>query len=255
MVLRGYFDEGGTHKGSPVTCVAGYLFFPEKGLAFPDKWATALVEAHLSPDTIFRAADWWVRRPGSPYENWTREECESLNVSLVKVICETASLGAMSAVSSAAVEQFMAASPGIFESEVGSRYALCLMGVLTVLGSRLDAQNKQDAVHYIFESGDENQLAANQVLDEVALNSTLCQRFHYGGHSFLPKTAFPHFQAADLLAWEWQQLFKSPDGELVRPSLRTLLACVPHMHQPFVGPKNITAQAIINAFYGLGGSR
>ena len=38
MVLRGYFDEGGTHKGSPVTCVAGYLFFPEKGLAFPDKW-------------------------------------------------------------------------------------------------------------------------------------------------------------------------------------------------------------------------
>jgi len=53
MVLRGYFDEGGTHKGSPVTCVAGYLFFPEKGLAFPDKWATARLWRRICPQTQY----------------------------------------------------------------------------------------------------------------------------------------------------------------------------------------------------------
>jgi len=254
MVLNGYFDEGGTHQGSLITCVAGYLFYPEKGLVFPDKWAAVLTGAGLSPGTMFHTTDWWISRKGSPYENWTREKSEDLVVSLVKIICETAALGAMSAVSGAAVEQFMAESPGIFEHEVGSRYALCLMGVLTVLGRRLDIENKQDAVHYIFEGGDENQRAASRVLDEIALNPTLRERFHYGGHSFWPKTASPHFQAADLLAWEWQQLHKSPD-DMVRPSLKALVECVPHVHQPYVGPKNIVVQALINAFYGLGGSQ
>lgn len=249
-MIRAYFDEGGTHRGSPFTCVAGYLFHHEGDTAFPGQWNAALSTAGLPPGTIFHAADCLVRRQGTPYEGWPLERCEELIASLATVICDTAALGVMSAVSRQAVEETATASPGLFEGLIGSRYALCLMGVLTVLGQRLEDKNQPDAVYYVFEAGDENQRAASAVLDEIALNPELVKRFHYGGHAFEPKGAFPHFQAADLLAWEWQQRHKVAGP--TRPPLLRLIRYVPHVHQPYGGPKSIGVQAIVNAFYGLG---
>lgn len=174
-------------------------------------------------------------------------------MSLVAVICDHAMLGVMAAVRKDAVDQFMRETPNAFDSDVGGRYSLCVMGVLTALGNKLAKDARPEAVHYIFEEGDDRQRHASRILNDIALTPELRQRFRYGGHSFLPKTAFPHFQAADLLAWEWQQHFKSPDTK-PRASLDTLIKCVRHVHTPYGGPRSIGVQAIVNGFYGLGGA-
>ena len=49
MVLRAYFDEGGTHQGSPFTCLAGYLFQPEKDAGFPGQWGAAEAQKLAPP--------------------------------------------------------------------------------------------------------------------------------------------------------------------------------------------------------------
>jgi hypothetical protein len=46
-VMEAYFDESGTHEGSPFVCVAGYLF--EKGIAnaLDVSWRAMLQEKSL----------------------------------------------------------------------------------------------------------------------------------------------------------------------------------------------------------------
>src|SRR5580704_8258852 len=44
MTMEAYFDESGTHQGSPVMCVAGYLFAAEQALHLSREWGETLDE-------------------------------------------------------------------------------------------------------------------------------------------------------------------------------------------------------------------
>lgn len=41
-MMEAYFDESGTHSGSPAMCVAGYLFDAEQCRLFDDEWKLML---------------------------------------------------------------------------------------------------------------------------------------------------------------------------------------------------------------------
>jgi hypothetical protein len=54
MMMEAYFDESGTHAGSPVMCVAGYLLSEEQALHLDREWAETLTEFGVS---CFHMAD------------------------------------------------------------------------------------------------------------------------------------------------------------------------------------------------------
>src|ERR1700686_2693669 len=47
FLVEAYFDESGTHQGSPIMCVAGYLFSPEQCKRFSEEWSAVLKEYGL----------------------------------------------------------------------------------------------------------------------------------------------------------------------------------------------------------------
>ncbi len=53
LMMEAYFDESGTHEGSPVMCVAGYLFETEQAKRLDLEWAEALSDFGI---THFHAA-------------------------------------------------------------------------------------------------------------------------------------------------------------------------------------------------------
>src|SRR5689334_5463867 len=50
MNMMAYFDKSGTHDGSPVMCVAGYLLSAEQSFRLDREWAECLreFEAHVT---------------------------------------------------------------------------------------------------------------------------------------------------------------------------------------------------------------
>jgi len=56
VTLTAYIDESGTHDGSPVTVIAGYLSIPERWAAFEMEWAGFLEDLqtdHLHAIDLF----------------------------------------------------------------------------------------------------------------------------------------------------------------------------------------------------------
>ncbi len=47
VTIEAYFDESGTHAGSPFLCVAGYLFEATKRREFDTEWRTMLADFDL----------------------------------------------------------------------------------------------------------------------------------------------------------------------------------------------------------------
>jgi len=47
-MLEAYFDESGTHRGSPVMCVAGYLFDSDQAFRLDQEWGATLADFGLS---------------------------------------------------------------------------------------------------------------------------------------------------------------------------------------------------------------
>jgi hypothetical protein len=54
LMMEAYFDESGTHKASPVVCIAGYLFTTEQARHLNREWADTLADFGV---TIFHASE------------------------------------------------------------------------------------------------------------------------------------------------------------------------------------------------------
>ena len=65
-----YFDESGSDKGSPLLCVAGYLFGKDESKALDLKWKVALDYFCLP---YFRMAS--CAHNTKPFDHLSRDEC------------------------------------------------------------------------------------------------------------------------------------------------------------------------------------
>ncbi len=64
-----------------------------------------------------------------------------------------------------------------------------------------DNNDPKARITYVFESGDDHQNDAENLLTGIAEESDRAASFYYQGHSFLPKRASLPTQAADILVW------------------------------------------------------
>jgi hypothetical protein len=91
--LECYFDESGSHYGSPVLCLAGYLFEKDQCKALDLGWKAVLDRYRLPFFHMTSCA-----HNQRPFDHLTRDECVEAEKGAIGLINEHAMLGVAAAV-------------------------------------------------------------------------------------------------------------------------------------------------------------
>lgn len=94
-LVEAYFDESGTQYGSPVMCVAGYVFEKEASKRLAVDWE-ALLDFHGLP--FFRMSS--CAHQNGVFKAVSRDTCIAIETRAIELIKAHASFGMMASVSS-----------------------------------------------------------------------------------------------------------------------------------------------------------
>ncbi len=207
MQVVGYFDASGTHTNkdergnySPALVVAGYLATKEQWKRFDERWRKHLRE-HKIKDECFHLTDFSARK--GQYQNWDEPVRHEFFKKLVAIISENVSFGIAMSLSLADFNR-------IIEGEVkqifGFAHPLHYV-TLKCFESAIDwaiANKYDDAISYIFESGDDFQHEILSTHAAVNKDEELSRyyRFETDALVFSSKKKYTPLQAADVLANE-----------------------------------------------------
>lgn len=198
-VLKGYFDESGTHDGAVVMCVAGFLFEEKPYLAFDRAWRKRLRKAGVP---YFHMTD-CVGGHGE-FKKWKHKQEVRLKLvrDLVDIIAPRCVHGFAVSLSVASFKlQRERAKAPIFSDP----YPLCINVMLGAVRAWCDFSGTPGRVAYFFESGHKKQEAAHTLLNSIAADEHSKEALRYRAHAFGDKVDITGLQAADLLAWEWRK--------------------------------------------------
>lgn len=187
-----YFDESGTHAGSPMMTIAGYLFKKEQAQRFSRDWAKCLKRLGLPAAHMTDCAT-----GNGAYASMTLEERILSEKLLIENIKRRSVLGFSVAVDPHLYDEVM----GPFATSMPA-YSYLLM--IAVAGVRNWAQSigYDGRIAYFFESGHRHAREANQYMNMIAEYGPEVAGFmYYQAHAFLDKRNALPLQAADLLAW------------------------------------------------------
>jgi hypothetical protein len=189
-----YVDESGTHDGSPVMCVGGYIFSSERAIRLSKAWQRILDKYQLP---YFRMS---LCAPGKapPFDKLNDNERIALVKELINVITNNMALGFAVSVSE---EEFNRLVPE--DRRIPGPYAFCLRQCLVFAYSWIEQNNLADKMAFFFEAGHRDQSRANEMMNRMASSPVIKDRYRYVGHAFADKKEMLPLQAADLLAWQW----------------------------------------------------
>ena len=186
-----YFDESGTHKGSPVMTMAGYLFEARQARLFTRDWSRDLNRLGLSHAHMTDCALGF-----GEYKKLSKRQRVLSEELLIKRIRKRSEVAF-----SISVEQDR------FEKEIGetafAHSAYTLLTLLCVMKVRdfISEKSIQTKVSYFFESGHEHANEAHLFMNAITMFGWQ-QYFFYSSHAFVDKRAALPLQAADMLAWQ-----------------------------------------------------
>jgi len=193
VMMEAYFDESGTHEGSPVMCVVGYLFTAEQALHLDREWAATLDQFGLDH---FHAAD--CAHGVGPFSALNREQRRDLIIKLVGIIKRRMEIGIAVSVSET---DFGKTAPPKWEK--AGPYSLAALHVLAGVVSWAHKRDYTGKISYFFEAGHKHQRVTNTAIEWLTQKGSDYLRYH--SHTFAGKKELRPLQAADLLAYEWQK--------------------------------------------------
>ena len=211
--MEAYFDESGTHKGSPFVCVAGYLFEKGNAAALDAAWREMLEEKGLP---FFRMSD--CAHTTGPFEGWLREDTDKLATKAIELVKLYATHGFAASVD---LDDFrLIPNLGLFDSA----YSFSCLQMLFGVKRWADANRFCGEIAYIFESGALHQSEANAFMNKVFKTPQMKNEFRYSTHDFKSKSEVIQLQCADLLAWQWfTHNRRIREGKRKRKDFRSLL--------------------------------
>ena len=206
VTIEAYFDESGTHAGSPFLCVAGYLFGTTKCREFDAEWRTMLADFNLP---YFHRAPCEIGKP--PFDKLDHVLRRAIRNRAARIIMEHATCGIGVSVEPASYKKIMPK-----HALVGDAYTFCASGCFHAVKVWGDRNGYQGKIAYFFEAGAASQSAANNIMDLKVSSPKGRETYWYQSHSFLMKVESTPLQAADILAWHWrdQCLRASTDAEV-----------------------------------------
>ena len=190
--IHAYFDESGTHDGSPVLCVAGYLIPAECRQAFNSEWIETLQSKGL---THFHMVD--CAHGNGEFAKLGKGDRIDVQTKLIELIRDSSVRGIGAMVVSSVYEQLMP-----FHPNMGSAYNYCIWHCLEAARLWIEELGTAVEIEYHFERGHQSDSEADRIMTLAFSNPSGRKSFGYASHKFVDKRAVPGVQAADLLAWQ-----------------------------------------------------
>jgi Protein of unknown function (DUF3800) len=191
-IMEAYFDESGTHAGSPFLCVAGYLFKKGNAHALDIAWREMLQEKSLP---FFRMSD--CAHGTGPFQGWSKIDTTDLEIRAINLVKAYAAYGFAASV---VMDDFhLIPNLGLFDTA----YSFACLQMFLGVKYWADNNDFHGDVNYVFESGAQHQSEANAFMQNVFEHPQMRLDFRYSSHTFADKANVSQLQCADLLAWHW----------------------------------------------------
>jgi len=189
-----YIDESGTQGGSPVLCLAGYVFHHDEAVVFTKEWSALLRKYDLSNFHMVDCA-----HGNGEFKKLSKPTRVAALTEAIQLIKQRSAFGFATTVNEADYAEIFAP----LSDDRWSAYYFCLNNCLSLIANWARRTRFDENVSYFFEAGHPDQGAADQRMHAIFADEKLRKRFFYGCHSFDDKRRFVPLQAADILAWQW----------------------------------------------------
>jgi hypothetical protein len=215
--IEAYFDESGTHAGSPLLIVAGYISTEALWKRFRKAWAEFLV-THCDADTYFHAKD----RIKENEDRTSRKAVAIIHKSIVVGLAVTLK-----------ESDFDDLVTPVVRSELGDAYDFCCQVLYESMVMTPEVHGLKGKILYVFEQGAPRWKKARARMEKIQCLPVLKEMYRYKNHVFMTKAEAPPLQAADLFA---NLLFKTYrdhgnfEPESLHPALLSLFDSS-HRHQ------------------------
>lgn len=210
VVLETYFDESVRDSGT--FAVAGYGLFPEQAINFSRDWREM-----LGPIKAFHMADLVALR--GEFKGFTGRDRDALLRRAVELV--NRDIAVAFAVSCNRTEF---ASIAVSLRGLREPYSYLCMLCMQTVGNWMRATDIDGDVAYVFESGQEFQEEACDLMNLATKFKEIGELYRYRSHTFAAKCDAAPLQAADLLAWEWTKHHDETVAQPIRPTRASLLA-------------------------------
>lgn len=187
-----YFDESGSHDGSPVLCVAGYLIPEERRQEFNAKWIETLESKGL---THFHMVD--CAHGNGEFAKLEKSERIEVQTKLIELIKDSSARGIGAMIVASVYKHLMP-----FHPNMGSAYNYCIWHCLEATRLWIEELGSAVEIDYHFERGHQSDSEADRIMTFAFAAPAGRKPFGYASHAFVDKRAIPGVQAADLLAWQ-----------------------------------------------------
>lgn len=195
LVLTAYYDESGTHGGSPATVLAGFVGDSNDWVDFDIEWSKVLKKhgiTHLRAKHLFHCQ--------GEHKGWSDEQVRYLMNDVMYILQERKHIYVSKTVLYEEDYKMFYVMDGPAKKErLDTRYALCFRSFLNFLPAV--AKNGGSTINFILEAGHKNMGDALRVFTEIKEDKNLHWRHNIGVMSFASKRDFGALQAADLLAY------------------------------------------------------
>lgn len=209
MILTAYIDEAGTHDGSPVTVMGGYVSRLGQWRHFDEKWNRLLKRYGLSHMHTIEM----LQANGQFRRGWDQVRAGELLERLQKIIDEHIMFGISTFVSDLDYKNIYSAGEKPRKMPLDTRYGLCFRLMLISITQRIQKEEKRDdlCLNVVLESGAKNAGDAVRIFNLFKKNAP--QREMLGSVSFGGKKEMPGLQAADSIASPVFQFEKKPPDQ------------------------------------------
>jgi hypothetical protein len=195
--IEAYFDESGTQAGSPLLCVAGYVFEKEKCRQLDLEWNEVLHGFQLP---YFHMVD--CAHGNRSFQHLNRQERIECEIEMIKLIRKYMLFGSAVSVDERHYDSID------YNKHAGSAYSwLCWLSLMAVR-AWADQNNFDGKIAYFFEAGHASKGEANQLMGRIFDSPHLREQYRYASHAFVDKRQNRPIQTADMLAWLFATEYK-----------------------------------------------
>lgn len=197
-MFTAYYDESGTHQGSPITVLAGFIGRSLEWADFDREWRKVLVKHDLR----FVRAKQLFHRQG-PYRGWPQKQLDHLKADLLYVLQEHRSFQVSKIVlrNEDYYRSYVSNGPYSKRERLDTRYALCVRVALHFLPMINQAWRAEGAMNFVIEAGHKNAGDALRVFTDLKGSESYEWSQSIGAISLGTKPDFPALQAADLVSY------------------------------------------------------
>jgi len=205
-VLQVYLDESGTHDGSPIVTVAGYIGRPEAWRDWTEKWVPA-----LGSIKVYHAVD--AQNLSGEFSDWTAVQVADLVKKLLPIIAD-AEIGGISISMDLRVLDAALDGRDDLRQLFGTPYIACLQWAMQGILNLATQTGNIEPIAFIHENNDFHAQAYecfSWIKNSVSRGDNVIS-LTFGG-----KKDYPPLQAADILAYETNKRVRNIDGPERRP--------------------------------------